>query len=73
MQVPPGVNHGSKADTASQPDCSRPAPDGVTPADAAYLGALYSAKLGVVGASQKSHVVERMADFLAGARAVGGA
>jgi hypothetical protein len=43
----------------------RPSPDGITPADAAYLGALYSSKAGVVGGSQKVHVVERMAVLLA--------
>lgn len=42
----------------------RPAPDGVTQADAAYLTALYTAPGAVIGESQESHVVKRMAELL---------
>ncbi len=46
-------------------DCpGRPAPDGVTQADAAYLTALYTASGAAVGQSHQSHVVQRMADLL---------
>jgi hypothetical protein len=44
----------------------RPTPGGITPADAAYLHALYAANEAVIGSSQRAHVIERMADFLAG-------
>jgi hypothetical protein len=44
---------------------SRPAPDGLTPADTAYLTALYSAPGAVfLGGSHQAHVIQRMADLL---------
>jgi hypothetical protein len=42
----------------------RPSPEGLTPADTAYLAALYTAGGAVIGESQQSHVVQRMADLL---------
>ena len=43
---------------------SRSAPDGLTPADTAYLTALYTAQGAVLGASHQSHVIQQMADVL---------
>jgi hypothetical protein len=42
----------------------RPAPNGLTPADGSYLTALYTAAGSVIGESQQSHVVQRMADLM---------
>jgi hypothetical protein len=42
----------------------RAAPNGLTPADGAYLTALYTAGGAVLGESQQSHVVQRMADLM---------
>jgi hypothetical protein len=48
----------------------RPAPDGLTPADTAYLTALYTAKGAMVGSSHETHVIDRMADLLAHPQAI---
>jgi hypothetical protein len=42
----------------------RAAPDSLTPADTAYLTALYTAQGAVLGSSHQSHVAQRMADYL---------
>jgi hypothetical protein len=42
----------------------RAAPEGLTPADTAFLEALYTAQGAVIGESHQSHVVQRMADLL---------
>jgi hypothetical protein len=42
----------------------RAPPNGLTPADTAYLAALYTAAGAVIGESQQSHVVQRMADLM---------
>jgi hypothetical protein len=46
----------------------RPPPGGLTPADAAYLTALYSAPGAVIGVSHQTHVAQRMAELLANPR-----
>jgi beta-lactamase regulating signal transducer with metallopeptidase domain len=43
---------------------NRPAPDGLTPADTAYLTALYWASGAAIGSSHQAHVIQRMADLL---------
>ena len=48
----------------------RAAPEGLTPADTAYLSALYTARGAVIGESQQSHVVQRMAELLAHPKAI---
>jgi beta-lactamase regulating signal transducer with metallopeptidase domain len=42
----------------------RPAPDGLTPADTAYLTGLYSASGAAIGSSHQAHVIQRMADLI---------
>jgi beta-lactamase regulating signal transducer with metallopeptidase domain len=42
----------------------RPAPDGLTPADTAYLTALYWASGAAIGSSHQAHVIQKMADLI---------
>jgi hypothetical protein len=50
---------------ALSPTCqNRSAPDGLTPADAAYLTSLYTADLEANGAHQESDIADRMASIL---------
>jgi hypothetical protein len=55
---------------AKSPCPGRDRPDGLTPADAAYLTALYSADLEAKKAGQQSDIARRMADILIKAHAV---
>ncbi len=60
----------SVIDAFANPACpGRPAPDGLTPADAAYLTALYQSDLRAKPASERYEIAERMARILAKANA----
>jgi beta-lactamase regulating signal transducer with metallopeptidase domain len=50
----------------------RTAPDGLTPADTAYLTALYWASGAAIGSSHQAHVIQRMADLMVDPQAADG-